>query len=191
VDARLYAWRRTDDGTGHSFARVANEDDGWGFDATEILVVRRRPMRISFTVQVDGGWHTRAVDVEVMTRRVARLRLEADGDRQWRLNGRRAARLDGCIDVDVAATPLTNTFPIRRLADLSPGEARTSPVAWVDVPSLRVLRVDQTYRRLGPVEGEPGLEAWQYGDPLHGSFHITVDSDGIVLDYEGFASRLR
>ncbi len=95
--------------------------------------------------------------------------------------------LDGCLDVDIAATPLTNTFPIRRLARLSVGQVATSPVAWVDVPGLGTTRVDQTYRRLTPVDGR---DAWEYGDPLHGAFTLTVDDDGLVVDYECFARRV-
>ena len=95
--------------------------------------------------------------------------------------------LDGCVDVDIAATPLTNTFPIRRLAHLAVGEAATSAVAWVDVPALDVTRVEQTYERL---PDRDGLAAWRYSDPLHGAFVLTVDDEGLVVDYEGFARRI-
>jgi hypothetical protein len=184
VPARSYAWRRTDEGVGHSFARVASEaGKGWRFDGTEILIVRGRALLTRFSVLLDAEWMTREVEVEALSRRRAALRLDADDGHRWRINGRRAARLDGCIDVDVAATPLTNTFPIRRYADLAVGASRTSPVAWVEVPSLRVLRVNQTYRRLGK-------DAWEYSDPGHGAFRITLDADGIVVDYEGFATRV-
>lgn len=57
-------------------------------------------------------------------------------------------------------------------------------MAWVDVPSLGVTRVDQTYRRLAD-------RTWEYSDPTHGAFGLTVDDAGLVRDYEGFARRLR
>jgi uncharacterized protein len=81
------------------------------------------------------------------------------------------------------AAPLTNTFPIRRLESLAVAEQRTLPVAWVDVPTLQVTRVEQTYRRLAP-------DRWQYSDPTHGAFELSVDDDGSVVDYEGLASRV-
>ena len=180
---RAYVWRRADEAVGHSFARVTETDDGGRFDGTEILVERGRPMRTDFTVLLDGAWQTTAVEASVLTTAERRLDLAADPDRRWLVNGRHAPRLDGCIDVDVAATPLTNTFPIRRYASLAIGEERTAPVAWVEVPSLRVLRVDQTYRRLAG-------DAWTYADPIHGAFRLTVDGAGIVLDYEGLATRV-
>ena len=79
--------------------------------------------------------------------------LEVDSARRWTVGGKEEPALEGCLDVDIAATPLTNTFPIRRLASLEVGESRTSPVAWIEVPTLRVHRVEQTYRRLGPRVG--------------------------------------
>ena len=91
------------------------------------------------------------------------------------------------VDVDVAATPLTNTFPIRRLAHLAVGRSVTSTVAWVDVPALGVTRVEQTYQRL---EDRDELAAWRYSDPTHGGFVLTVDTGGLVVDYEGFARRI-
>jgi hypothetical protein len=113
--------------------------------------------------------------------------LSVDSERRWHVGGAHRPDLDGCLDVDIAATPLTNTFPIRRLARLGEGDAVTSPVAWVGVPDLGITRVDQTYHRLAPVGG---LDAWEYSDPTHGAFRLTVDADGLVVEYEGFARRV-
>jgi hypothetical protein len=77
--------------------------------------------------------------------------------------------------------------PIRRLAHLSVGEPVTSAVAWVDVPALDVARVDQTYVRL---EDRDGLARWRYSDAQHGAFVLTVDDEGLVVDYQGFARRI-
>jgi hypothetical protein len=109
--------------------------------------------------------------------------LTADGSRRWWLDGARVPALDGCVDVDVAATPLTNTFPINRLASLAVGDSVTFAVAWVDVPALQVLRVEQTYRRLARLR-------WEYSDRAHGAFELTVDEEGLVVEYTGFAVRV-
>ncbi len=107
----------------------------------------------------------------------------ADADRRWSRDGSRAPDLDGCTDIDIAATPLTNTFPINRLAGLAVGASVTSSVTWVDVPELGATRVDQTYRRLAP-------RRWEYSDQRHGAFELSVDDDGLVVDYTGFATRV-
>lgn len=184
----MLAWERDDEGAGHSAARYEQVDGGWVFHGTEVLD-GEEVLGCWFRVRVDDGWATREVDVRSVSADGERvLRLEADAEQRWTVDGERRPDLDGCLDVDVAATPLTNTFPVRRLDHLAVGEPATSPVAWVDVPRLGVTRVDQTYERLPDVDG---VAAWRYSDPQHGAFVITVDDDGLVLDYEGFARRIR
>jgi hypothetical protein len=182
--ARTVAWRRTDGEPGHSLARVERRPGGWLCFGTEVLAGEDTMMSCSFRVELDDAWATRQVEVQsVSADGERRLVLSTDDDHRWRRGGEPAPDLDGCVDVDIAATPLTNTFPIRRLAALAVGAAVTSPVAWIDVPALAVSRVEQTYRRLGALR-------WEYGDRAHGAFVLTVDDDGLVVDYTGFATRV-
>lgn len=166
-------------------ARVERLPGGWLCRAAEVIADPQETLACTFSVELDQDWLTRAVDVmaisETGTNQVA-LRVEAGEG--WLRNGELDSDLAGCIDVDIAATPLTNTFPIRRLAALAVGDERTSPVAWVEVPTMHVTRVEQTYRRLG-------LNRWQYSDPEHGTFELAVDDQGFVTDYEGFARRVQ
>jgi hypothetical protein len=182
---RVLAWQRADEDTGHSIARVERLPDGWLCHGSEVVVGPGAPLACGFRVDLDADWATRTVEVWSMSEAgERRLRLAADADGRWWRNGTRAPDLDGCIDVDVAATPLTNTFPINRLAGLAVGASATSPVAWVDVPGLSATRVDQTYQRLAD-------RRWRYSDQQHGGFDLSVDDDGLVVDYAGFATRVR
>ncbi|GAA5151336.1 putative glycolipid-binding domain-containing protein [Nocardioides marinquilinus] len=193
MTSRPRAWERTDDAVGHGVGRLARGDDGWLAHGVEVLADDGGgggPGACWFRVRLDDGWLTREVDVRCLAGDGERiLALRADDDRRWTLDGRPRPDLDGCLDVDVAATPLTNTFPIRRLAGgsglaaLAVGERTTLAVAWVDVPALTVARVEQTYERLGE-------RAWRYRDDTHGAFDLTVDADGVVVDYEGLARRV-
>ena len=185
---RLVAWERVDESAGHSMAWVGRIPGGWRCHGTEVLAGPRALLSCWFHVDLDEDWVTREVVVGAVAGGGRRtLTLSADDQRRWTVNGRHDPDLDGCIDIDVAATPLTNTFPIRRLTGLDIGTEMTTPIAWVDVPGLGVARVDQTYRRLPDVEG---LDAWEYRDPQHGAFLLTVDTDGLVVTYEGFAQRV-
>jgi hypothetical protein len=91
-------------------------------------------------------------------------------------------RLSGVLDVDLEATALTNTLPIRRLNLLGapPGTVHTVPIAWVRVPSLQVIPVEQTYTVIDE-------DTVRYSS---GSFtaDLTVDKDGFVVTYPGYAS---
>ncbi len=184
----VLAWERADDHAGHSLARREALADGWLFHGSEVLV-GEDTLACWFRVRLDAAWMTREVQVVSLSATgERRLDLVADERRVWTVDGRHDPALDGCVDVDVAATPLTNTFPIRRLSGIRLDSPVTTPVAWVDVPALAVSRVDQTYERLGPVGAH---QRWRYSDPLHGAFVLDVDHDGLVVDYEGFARRVR
>ena len=181
---RLVAWRRTGEDKGYGIARVEQRPDGWLCHGSEVLTGPGAVLSCSFRVEVGVGWRTRTAEVwSVSEAGERRLRLAADAEGRWWRDDSRAPDLDGCIDVDVAATPLTNTFPINRLGGLAVGASLTLPVAWVDVPGLAVTRVDQTYRRLAD-------RRWQYSDERYGAFELSVDDDGLVIDYTGFATRI-
>jgi uncharacterized protein len=192
----MVAWERGDwapgsvgQSRGHSVARRERLEcppGGWLFHASEILV-GEETLSCTFSVLVGPGWVTRRVEASSVSGAGQRRRVLEATDRGWTVDGTPRPDLDGCVDVDVAATPLTNTFPIRRLAHLRVGESVTSGVAWVDVPALGVTRVEQTYERL---DDRDGLARWRYSDPAHGAFVLTVDDEGLVVDFEGFARRI-
>jgi hypothetical protein len=183
-DVWMLGWRRIDKARGHGMARVERLETGWLCYAAEVLIEPHETSACSFTVQLDQYWATREVEVNAVSRQgLERLSLTTDETQDWWRDSHPVPALKGCVDVDIAATPLTNTFPIRRLASLAVAEQRTMPVAWVDVPTLQVTRVEQTYRRLAP-------DRWEYSDPAHGAFELSVDHQGFVVDYEGLASRV-
>ncbi len=193
---RRVAWRRLDvEGVG--VARLdsyGDDDDGLQIYADEVVIAGRRShatrIDIDADIGIDGRWLTRFAWIHVIGPVPWRsLQLERAGPDTWRVNGRRSRRLDGCVELDVAATPLTNTFAIRNLG-LQIGEERTISVAWVDVPSLRLSVEAQSYARIGPTRDHPGLEAWEFATAAGRRYRLTVDPDGLVSDYEGFATRV-
>ena len=75
----------------------------------------------------------------------APLHLRADGDGAW-TDGAGVAlpALAGCIDIDLAISPCTNTLPLRRRA-FADGEARVLTMAYIRVPELTVEPMRQRY----------------------------------------------
>ncbi|MEJ2871613.1 putative glycolipid-binding domain-containing protein [Actinomycetospora sp. OC33-EN08] len=154
-------------------------DGTWG----PVAATPPRPWSARFSVVVDARWQTRACFLEALGGDgLERVTLAADALGHWTLDGRDWPDLEGCSDVDISVTPLTNTLVVRRLG-LAVGEERTVDVAWVDVPSLAVQRVAQTYRR----ESE---DRWVYADPAYGAFSFTVDPLGVVREYQGLFARV-
>jgi uncharacterized protein len=146
-----------------------------------------RPWSCRFSVVVDARWQTRSCFVEVLgADGLDRVTLTADALGRWTLDGRDWDELEGCHDVDIAISPLTNTVAVRRLG-LEVGEERSLDVAWLDVPSLAVARVSQTYRR--EPDGPHGTN-YVYADPTYGSFAFSADEIGLVREYQGLFARV-
>jgi hypothetical protein len=180
------AWTRTDVHEGLGIGAVIAESDGYRLEASETVADRGGRFSCRFTVSADLAWATRRVRVEALSEHGTRAVELAGRSGLWTVDGTRVPELDGCVDVDVAATPLTRTLPIRRLG-LRPGEFRDIAVAWIDVPSLQVRRVPHRYTRLCSAEGR---ERYEYRGPSFGSFELTVDPDGVVVDHQGLARRI-
>jgi uncharacterized protein len=193
---RYIAWRRLDVETGYGGATVEwgrgtpDGDDQGMIEAVEFVRHGRRSWGLAAYLGLDDRWRCDFAHLNVMTRRPYQsVTIERAGNEAWVVNGRRRRALDGCAELDIAATPLTNTLAIRRL-NLDVGREQTVRVAWVDVPSLRIESVEQGYRRIGRVKGSDGLEAYEFWPVGGRTYRLSVDADGLVVDYEDFAERI-
>ncbi len=82
-------------------------------------------------LEVDPSWNTRRAQVATRTVRGWAERLvESDGDGHWVINGVTAGHLDGCFDVDLESSALTNALPVHRVG-LAVGETAAAPAASV------------------------------------------------------------
>jgi hypothetical protein len=184
----LAAWRRPDVADGLGIGLAVTVAGGFRVEGRETIADGSTAWSIAFEIELDEGWRTRRATLDVLTASGRQRRdLRADGEGHWLVDGKPRPDLDGCLDMDVVATPLTNTFPIRRLG-LSATESREIGVAWVDVPGLEVTREEQRYTRLTPLDG---VERWEFVALGSGErYLLTVDAEGLVIDYERFARRI-
>jgi hypothetical protein len=177
-------WRRGREGVGLEHLilseRVA-ESTVLAFDEAD------RAFCLTYRLAWDAAWRLQTARLEVRTEAGPRsLALDTDGEGHWRDGeGRDRPELEGCLDIDIWPTPFTNTFPIRR-APLAAGERRAFVMAWVSAPALSVRPMRQGYTRLAE-------RLYRY-ENLEGSefrAELSVDADGVVLDYEGVFRRIR
>lgn len=181
------------DGPGLEHLRLSLDPMGAVADGAVVGVEAGRPFRVRYGLRCDAAWRTREVRVEALEVDGGVVALLGDGSGRW-TDGRGEAlpELDGCLDVDISATPLTNTLPIRRLR-LRPGEAAELAVAYVAVPGLRVEAVRQRYSCLqaGPDGGRYLYESLPYSALPDGFVaELPVDADGLVVDYPGLFRRV-
>jgi hypothetical protein len=156
--------------------------DTWVHEGWEVVAGVSGGYACRFRLVVGPDFVARALEVDADgPRGLRRLSVRRSPRGQWWADGKRRTDLDGPLDADVAATPLTNTPTIRRLA-LAVGAAAEIEVVWVGVPSLAISRVAQRYERLAP-------DRYRF---TSGDFQadIITDDDGLVRDYEHFAERL-
>jgi hypothetical protein len=182
--AKTYAWRQILDDTSLEHATVSRLAAGWRLHGTILAVEDGAPLRIDYVLTVDAQWRSRDLRVEQEWRgRRSLLTLARSDDDTWRIDGRPAPELTGCVDVDLGHSPLTNTLPIRRLRQLGQDGADLY-MAWLRFPGPRVERAPQRYRQLGD-------RRWRYEGLGTGfSAVLDVDADGFVTDYEGLWRRI-
>ncbi len=70
--------------------------------------------------------------------------IRRDEQNCWTLNGEQQPHVAGCVDIDLAFTPATNTLPLRRL-QLKRGQAEKVLAAWLVFPTLKLTQLHQTY----------------------------------------------
>jgi hypothetical protein len=156
-------------------------------DGLVLLKEQNVPLRVHYTVRCDSKWITREVSLHVVGLAGPRQRLTSDGTGHWFRRGHKLAALDGCLDVDINVTPFTNTLPIRNLA-LKPGESAEISVVYLTVPELSFQPARQRYTclELTPEGGRYKYESLSSGFTRE----ITVDADGLVIDYPDIWQRV-
>ncbi|WP_216894152.1 putative glycolipid-binding domain-containing protein [Nocardia alni] len=144
------------------------------------------PYRLSYLLETDDRAATVRLEVVCTTadaqRRVA-LRRDGDG---WTVDGVARPDLAEALDCDLACSPMTNTMPVLRHGlHQGVGQERFT-MAFVEVPSLRVVASAQQYTHLGAADG--GVRV-RYAS---GSFtsDLLFDSDGLVLEYPMLGRRV-
>ncbi len=169
-------------GDGRERLAILRTDEGWLAQGSVTGEGDMGRYALSYRLALDPGWHVR--DVLIRVAEGPELSLLSDGRGRWTLgDGTASPALDGCLDVDISATPFTNTLPVRRLG-LETGESRTIRVAFVAVPRLSLEAVEQSYTRLSE-------NRFLYKGLSTGfSAELEVDQDGLVLDYPGVFRRV-
>ena len=120
---------------------------GWGIEGWTTAVEDGDTWVVEYAIELDAGWATRSARIQGRSRTGSSSRLlEADGAGRWLVDGERAAHLDGCLDVDLESSAMTNALPVHRMA-LPAGARKDAPAAYVRAAGLGVERLEQTYSR--------------------------------------------
>jgi hypothetical protein len=164
------------------------EADYWGhrFDGTTAAIEDEQSWIVSYSIELDAAWRTRRARITTRTASgLSEAELACDEAGRWRVNGQPTAHLDGCLDIDLESSALTNTLPVHRL-ELAAGDRAETPAAYVRALDLSVERLEQTYTRLPDEAGR----RYEYAAPAFDfTCTLSYDESGLVLDYPGIAVR--
>ena len=183
--AQVVMWQGVDF-AGAEYLNLRQSDDGILANSVVLGVMAGRPFRLAYALRLDTRWRVR--EARLMIDGGAVVHLLGDGEGHWSDgNGQPRPELDGCIDVDIRATPFTNTLPIRRL-DWRTGQSETLKMVFFSLPDLTVTVDPQRYTCL-----ERTADSGRFRfDSIDSDFtvELPVDADGLVLDYPGLFTRL-
>lgn len=158
------------------------------------LHVSGRLIETLFSASYDASVHEATSAVRLLLRTTTaeddrQIALSRTEDGVWLVDGGDGAQrdeFDGALDIDVAGAVAFNTFPVRRLALHREVGAHELAVVYVSLPDLSVRQVRQTYRTVS-VGADTAVVTFTQDDF---TADVTVDSDGVVLEYPGLARRV-
>jgi uncharacterized protein len=181
------AWQHHDARLGFEVAYFQPAGRGWHINGCTTAVEDGQSWVVSYAITLDGTWTTRSARITGRSALgIRRARLETDGLGCWRVNGEAAARLDGCLDIDLESSAMTNALPVHRMG-LRPGDRASAPAAYVRALDLSAERLDQDYVRTAD---EGRHQRYDYAAPAFGfACRLVYDESGLVLDYPGIAVR--
>ena len=198
VKKRSVAWAK-DDPFGVEFVEIELAPDR--LRAVGVAIgTDPRPYRLDYRLETEPDFVTKRLVVATRGEGwVRRLDLGRDACGTWSISGGRhgprgaapggdPAELAGALDCDLALSPLTNLMPILRHRLLAGGDSVELTTAWVAVPELTVRADAQRY---SVVRADGDRRVVRY-EAVDGSFaaDLTLDGDGIVIDYPGIARRV-
>jgi len=162
------------DGVGLEHCHVSEAADGVTVRSSLIGEFEGLAFGAFYEIALDPDWTFRSLVLRRHDGGV--LRLASNGEGDWKIDGQRAPALEGCLDIDISGSPLTNTLPIRR-ARFTDGTPQRFDMVWIPLDTLEPFRDGQIYTKLDDTH-------FRY-EAADGSFTqvLTVDADGFVLDY--------
>ena len=133
------------------------------------------------------GWR-RALDLQQGKAGAWEVLAEEEGQVDLPSGGGDPRALEEALDCDLGLSPVTNLMPVLRHGLLAGGGPVELITAWVSVPDLSVRPDGQRYSFLRAGADHKMLRY----EATDGTFaaDITVDREGLVLDYPGIARRL-
>ncbi|MGH2344039.1 MAG: putative glycolipid-binding domain-containing protein [Chloroflexota bacterium] len=184
---RQVLWQPWSD-PGMEHLHLLEDAEGVRADGLSILQEGDAVIRLRYRIRCTTSYEVREARVVLLEPEERSIILRAHADGTWTDgDGRPLPTLEGCVDIDINASPFTNTLPIRRLR-LEPGQSAEILVAYITVPALEVYPAPQRYTCLS-VESDHSVYRYE-GLGTNFTADVRVDEDGLVVEYPELCRRL-
>ncbi len=141
-------------------------------------VIQDKTETYTYTLHATHDWEFRDITIRANGRK---LEVRRTGE-VWEVSGQLRSDLQEAYEVDISASPPSNTLPIRRL-HLAVGVSADITTAYIRIPELDVVTDPQRYTRISQNE-------YLY-ESRDSDFRrtVTVDGEGLVIEYPGLFIR--
>lgn len=182
------AWSHRDARSGFEVVHLRRDDAGRHMDGCTTAVEDDQAWFVRYEITADSGWATRTARISGRSPTGWHsVLIESDGAGRWLVDGMAAPDLDGCLDVDLESSALTNMLPVHRLR-LPVGGRAAAPAVYVRAIDLSVERLEQEYRR---TTDDGTRQVYDYSAPAFDfDCRLIYDTSGLVLSYPGIATRV-
>ncbi|WP_194840912.1 putative glycolipid-binding domain-containing protein [Filobacillus milosensis] len=170
------------EGFGYEFLKLSKENDEFIARGTIITSEQNNPYNVNYIVHLDQTWNTKKLMLDIDGK--PKLEIISDGVGNWSNDHRELNELEGAIDIDISATPFSNSLPINRY-DWVPNQQRDFQMVYISVPTLEMFKIPQSYTFL---QRDEDLRVFLYQCRDFES-KIYVDDHGFVNLYPGLFKR--
>ena len=180
-------WQHRAARSGFEVAYFEAIPDGLRIEGTTAAIEDAGAWVVAYLIRLDADWATRSARITARTAAGWRETfLESDGAGHWLVDGNAAPQLDGCMDVDLESSAMTNALPVHRM-NLRVGDTADAPAAYVRAFGLTAERLEQVYVRIADQDAR---QRYEYTAPAFGfTSRLRYDDSGLVADYPGIAVR--
>lgn len=103
------AWHHLDAREGFEVLFIAGRNGGWRFDGCTAAVENGTAWTVSYAIDVDASWRTRRARITSQSASGERtVEVVGNGCGHWHVDGQPLPDLDGCLDIDLESSALTN-----------------------------------------------------------------------------------
>lgn len=185
--ARHIVWHRAEEpGIEHLYLR--ENSDHVSADGMIVGMIDGFLFRLRYEAQCDPAYQFQSVNVQMLQPFQQTLTLARAHDGSWRDGDQNVLHdLAGAYDIDLSASPFTNTLPIRRL-NLQRDQPAEIMVAFIELPAFTVRPERQRYT-LTHTSSEYHTYHFEHLSTGY-TEDIRVDAAGFVLDYPGLFQRV-